>query len=521
MGEARGDAAGPGLGAGDAHVEGAQQRQIRGSALLVLGRVLALVIALATQVIMVRSLSKSDFGAFEYAITLAGSARILLSLGQGRLLSRFMATYDEQGDHPRMFGAMLLAVGTIVATSVPLIAALYLFPDELIGSAVDGDDGTRLVLLLIFLSPLEALDQVFVSLFAVFTKPTAIFFRKYLLAPGLRFVVVLVLALSNASVMFLAVGYLLAAAAGIGLYVVLFVAALRERDLLGKFRLREIVFPFRDVFEFSFPLITGELSLLSLKMGGVVVLAHLHSMVEVADYRVAFGPARLNTSITASFATLFLPIIARLHTRGDMDGLRSTYWNTAAFVAVFTFPIFALTGPLAPATTVAMFGERYAGSATVLSVLAVGYYLNVVLGFNTYALQVCGRIRWLVGVNLFVAVFNIGLCFALAPELGAVGIAAANCIALTSQNLLNQWALRGSIATACVDRSCWTCYALIVGGAALLAAFEWLVAPGIVASVVAAAVVSLLVLWGSQPALQLSATFPELQRLPLVGRLVR
>src|SRR5919112_3318977 len=116
---------------------------MRGSALLVLGRVLALLIGMATQVVMVRALTKSDFGAFEYAITLSGSARILLSLGQGRLLSRFMATYEEQGDYPRMFGAMFLAVGTIVATSIPCIVALYLFPEALIGSSAEGDTAVQ------------------------------------------------------------------------------------------------------------------------------------------------------------------------------------------------------------------------------------------------------------------------------------------------------------------------------------------------------------------------------------------
>jgi O-antigen/teichoic acid export membrane protein len=499
----------------------AQKEQVRGSALLVLGRVLALVISLATQVIMVRALTKPEFGAFEYCMTLATSARILLSLGQGRLLSRFMATYDEQGDYPRMFGAMILAVGTIVVTSVPLIIALYLFPDTLAGSAVGGGDGVRLVLILVFLAPLEALDQVFVSLFAVFTKPRAIFFRKYLMAPGLRFVVVLVLMLTDSDVTFLAAGYLLASLAGILLYVVLFVAALRERGLHKQFHPRETVLPFKAVFQFSFPLITGELSLLSLKMGGVVILAHYHSMVEVADYRVVFGSARLNTAITASFATLFLPVIARLFARGDIDELRRSYWHTAAFVAVFTFPIFALTGPLAPATTVTLFDTRYAGSAPVLSILAIGYYLNVVLGFNTYALQVCGRIRFLVLVNIFVAVLNIALCFLLAPEFAAVGVAGANCIALVSQNFLNQWALRGSIGTRFIDRECWGCYALIATGTLLLWGFQVLVDPGITLSLTAAAVVSLAVLLGSQPALQLSATFPELRRIPFVGRMIR
>ena len=498
-----------------------QRNHVRGSALLVLGRVVALLLGMVTQVIIVRTLSKADFGAFAYALALASAARILLSLGQGRLLSRFMATYSEQRDYPRMFGAMFLAVGTIFATSLLCIGSLYLFSDALIGSAVQGDDAVRLVLILVFLSPLEALDQVFVSLFAVFSKPGAIFFRKHLLAPALRLVVVALLVLTGASVTFLAVGYVLAGLAGFVLYMGLLIRVLREQGLLQELKPRQIVVPFRAVFEFSFPLITGELALLSMTVGGVVVLGWYHSVVEVANYRAVFSSARLNTAITASFSTLFLPVIARLYARSDIDALRRSYWNTAVFVAVFTFPIFALTGPLAPATTVALFGDRYAGSAAVMSMLAVGYYVNVMLGFNAYALQVCARIRYLVGVNLVVAALNIGLCLLFAPALGALGVAAASCMALVVQNLLNQWALRGAIRTSFIDRGCRSCYALIVGGALVLWAFELLASPGLVHSIAAAAVVSLVVLFGSRKALQLADTFPELRRIPLLGKLIR
>ena len=54
-----------------------------------------MIIGMATTVILVRGLTKAEFGAFEYALALAGAGRILLSLGQGRLLSRFMASYEE------------------------------------------------------------------------------------------------------------------------------------------------------------------------------------------------------------------------------------------------------------------------------------------------------------------------------------------------------------------------------------------------------------------------------------------
>lgn len=497
-----------------------QKEHVRGSALLLVGRLLALVLGLLTQVLIVRSLTKDDFGGFAYALALAGAGRILLSLGQGKLLSRFMAKYEEERDYGRMFGAMLLAVSTILVTSTLAIGALFLFSDALEGGAVEGGDAVRLVLILAFLAPLEALDQVFVSLFAVFSRPRAIFVRKHLMAPGLRLVVVLLLVLTGSGATFLAVGYVVASLAGVALYVGLLVRMLRERGLLQELHPRRIVVPYREVFSFSVPLITGELALLSMTVGGTVILALFHPATEVATYRAVFSSARLNTAITQSFSTLFLPVIARLHARGDAQGLRHSYWHTAAFVAVFSFPIFAMTGPLARSTTIALFGERYAESAAVLAILSVGYYANVVLGFNAYALQVAGRIRFLVGVNILTATVNVGASFALAPQYGAVGVAGANCAALVTQNLFNQWALRRSLGTSFIDRSCLRAYAAITAGAAALLAFEWLLTPSFLVALLAAAVVSFLVLLSATRKLSLLETFPELHSVPLLRRVL-
>ncbi|HET6560445.1 MAG TPA: oligosaccharide flippase family protein [Marmoricola sp.] len=495
--------------------------QVRGSTLLVLGRGTSMVIGMATQVIIVRVLTKEDFGAFAYAIALAAGARTLLSLGQGRLLSQFLARYEEERDYARMFGAMLLTVGTIAVTSVIVIGAFFLFTGSIVGDELDSPALLHLILILIFLSPLEALDQVFVSLFAVFSAPRAIFLRKYLMAPSIRLIVVVILAVTGASVRLLAIGYVVGGLLGLLLYTYLLLKALKERGLLKELRRSRVIIPYRAVLGFSLPLLTGELALLSFTVGGVVVLGLFHPIEQVANYRAVFSSARLNTAVSASFTTLFLPTMAKLHARGDAAGLRNTYWHTAAFVAVFTFPVFALTGPLAPATTVALFGQRYSESALILSTLAVGYYVNVILGFNTYTLQVCGRVRYLVVVNVFTAALNIGLCFALAPAHGALGVAMANCIALVVQNLLNQAALRRSIRTSWLGRSSWGCYAAIVAVSAALYLFQRLASPGLVLSLTAAAVGAGLVLVLSAPALRLKETFPELQRLPIIRRVVR
>jgi O-antigen/teichoic acid export membrane protein len=515
------DGAGGEKPAGNTDTAGMRRSQVRGSALLVLGRVLTLLLTTATQIVVVRALTKAEFGAFGYALALAAGGRILLSLGQGRLLSRFMAKYEEQRDYDRMFGSMVLAVGTIVVTSTLSIAALFLLSDWMLGSAVSDPATVEVVLILIFLAPLEALDQVFVSLFAVFSKPRAIFFRKYLFTPGLRLAVVLALALSGSSVTFLAVGYLAAGVVGLAVYMVLTVRVLRERGLLDKLRPRHIVLPYRAVFSFSLPLITGELLLLSLNVGGVLVLGHFHPATEVASFRAVFNPARLNTAVLGAFMPLFLPLAARLFERSDIGGLRRAYWHTGAFVAVLTFPVFALTGPLAADVVVVLFGSAYADSGLVLALLSIGYYFGALLGFNAYTLQVCGRIRYLVGVNVAIAVLNIAACLLLAPRFGAVGVAAAALGALVVQNVLNQWALRRSIGTAFIDRGCWRVYLVILACSATLWALQALVEPGLIVGLGTAAAASLVVVLASRRALELADTFPELRRVPVVRWLVR
>ncbi|MGI8692712.1 MAG: oligosaccharide flippase family protein [Geodermatophilaceae bacterium] len=497
------------------------RHHVRGSALLLVGRILSLLISTATQIIIVRALTKVEYGGFAYALALASAGRTLLSLGQGKLLSRFMAGYEEQRDYNRMFGSMVLAIGTIVVTSTLTMVALFAFSDVLIFSAVQDSRAVAVVLILVFVAPMEALDQVFVSLFAVFSRPLAIFFRKFLLSPLLRFGVVLLLVITDASVVFLAIGYVISGLVGLLVYVGILIRVLRERDLLKELKPRKLIMPYRAVFGFSFPLITGELVLLSLNTGGVLVLVHFQPIVEVASYRAVFNGARLNTAILTAFTTLFLPMAARLFARSDIDGLRRTYWHSAAFVAVLTFPIFALTGPLAPQTTVLLFGARYADSSAVLALLAVGYYFNVMLGFNAFTLQVCGRIRYLVGVNVFVALLNIAVSLLLVRDFGAVGIAAANCVALATQNILNQLALRRSIGTGFIARRYLGCYLLIALFSAALWAFQLLIEPSLLLSLAAATVASCALLMSCRNVMGLAESFPELSKVPVVRWLIR
>jgi O-antigen/teichoic acid export membrane protein len=497
-------------GAGAARLN---KRHVRGSMLLLVGRLVSLVFTVLTQIVIVRALSKADYGVFAYAFTLTAAGRVLLSLGQGRLLSRFMAKYEEQKDFARMFGAILMAVGAIVITATTLLAAMAVGLAPLIGQSFDNPSTTSVLLVLMFLAPLDALDQVFVSIFAVFSKPTAIFFRKYLLTPALRLVVVAFIALTDGTVEALALGYVLTSAVGIMIYFWLFFGVMRDRDITFRPGRDRIILPFREVFSFSVPTLAGELAYLVTNTGSVIILGHYGGSKAVADFRAVLPAARLNQAVYQTFVTMFLPMTARLHTRGDHEGVRETYWHTSHFMAVATFPVMAMTTVFAHETTVTLFGQRYASASGVLLALAIGYYVSIALGFNVYVLQVYGRLRYLVYSNIGVCVVSLGLAFALSPKYGATGAAIAAGATMAAQNVVNEIALIRVIRWGEEPLRWIRPYLVLAAGLAVLVAARLLLDPGFIVALLISAVVSLGVLRQTRRALGLLSLFPELKRI--------
>ena len=289
---------------------------------------------------------------------------------------------------------------------------------------------------------------------------------------------------------------------------------LRERGIAQQLRGTKIRVPYREVLSFSFPTMTSELVFLATNMGSVVILGASWGARQVADFRSVAPAARLNQVVYQTFVTMFLPMTARLHAREDHDGVRETYWHTSHFLAISTFPVFAMTTVFSRTTTVTLFGERYANAAPVMAALSIGFYVSVAMGFNIYVLQVYGRLRFLVLSNVGVALACLGLIFVLTPTYGAIGAAIANGSTLALQNVVNQVVL---IRTMHAGGNRWRYlmpYLMIGAAMILLVLVQLTVAPGFVVALVSCAVVCLMVLRLTRHTLALTTIFPELRKVP-------
>ena len=83
------------------------RKQIRGSSLLLSGRLLSVGINFAAQILMVRYLTTSDFGALGYALSVVALFQTFSMLQFQEVIYRYVPIYHEQRDYGRLLGTLV------------------------------------------------------------------------------------------------------------------------------------------------------------------------------------------------------------------------------------------------------------------------------------------------------------------------------------------------------------------------------------------------------------------------------
>ncbi|MBN8636751.1 MAG: flippase [Anaerolineae bacterium] len=532
--------------AGETGPRNAVRRQIRGSSLLLLGKFISIGVNFVIQILIVRYLSKAEYGAFAYALSIVSVGETVVTLGLDRAITRYVPIYHERGDYAKMLGTLVMVLSTILSLGLAVVLAVIgvqAIADNLV-TAAQASSGvglasvyfgtlvaepliqdyrlvSLLLAILIVLSPLQALDNIFNGMFAVFSRPSAIFFQKYVLGPALRVITVALLVFGQSNTVFLALGYTLSGLVGILIFGVVLYRVMRTQRIFQLVPLRSIQIPVREVLAFTVPLLASDLVYVVMNAFDAVLLGQFHGTESVAALRAVQPTARFNQVILTSFALLFTPAAARMFARGDTERINDLYWKNAVWIAVLSFPIFALTFSLAQPLTLMLYEERYAQSAIIMALLSFGYYFNSATGQNGLTLKVTGRLRYIVTVDIFAAVLNLAVNLWTIPRYGALGAAVGTTVTLVIFNLLKQAGLMRGTGVRAFDRRYLRAYLVIALAAGGLLVVQSLLAVPIWVGVLLAMVASVLVVRLNRDILDVKETFPELTRIPLVRLLWR
>jgi O-antigen/teichoic acid export membrane protein len=497
---------------------GANRDQIRGSSLLLVGRVIGLALDFIAQVLIVRYLEKTEYGAFALALSIVAIGTTVCLLGLERTVGRYAPIYQEKGDLGRMWGTIAVVIGTVVTAGLAVVLGVYVF-QGLIGGVVENELALSILLLMIVLAPLQAIDSLLIAMFATFGSARSIFFRRYIVAPLLQLGIVIALIAAKGDVRMLALGYVAVAAIGIAVFSVVLLRMLKRLGLLDELRRETLRLPIREIYGFSLPLLATDLVVVLRTSATIVLIELLRTTEEVAEFRAVMPLAVQNLFVATAFRLIFTPGAARLFAREDHAALNDLYWRSAAWIAVLTFPLFALCVGFAEPFTVLLFGEQYRPASLVLSVLCIGYYVHGAMGFNSLVLRVFGRVRYMVMTDLLIAVVHVAAAVLLIRELGAVGAALATTGTFLLQNAAYQWGLRTRTWVAAFDIRYLRTYVSIAVGAIVIVIAERVLQPTFIGGVVLVGVVSFVVFAINRQSLRIMETYPELGRFRLMRRL--
>lgn len=487
---------------------------------MLVGRVLALGLNLVSQIIIVRYLAKSDYGAFAYVYSLVMLFKGLALLGLPDTVVRYLPLYRERAEPGSILGTLAFSLGVVAGVGALLaIAFITVFASG--ASWLTNDPSVaQLALVLAFLIPLEALNELLTPVFAVFTHYRAIFFRKWILAPALRFGVVVTMVILDAGVLALASGYLVASAIGVAVYLRM-LSGVARAEMWNTVPRRAYHIELRELLTFAGPVLVTGLVWLVIESTDAILLGWFHSAQAVAEFRAVMPISRLTQVVILSFAVVYTPLAARAFARDDTDGITDLYWQSAAWICVLTFPVFLLTCPFAAPLTTLLFGERYAGAAPVMALLSLAYFIPSALGFNGATLKVYRKLRYSLAIDCGAASANFVLSLLLIPLWGPVGAAAATCATMVIYNALRQYGLGRFTPVTTFPRSQVRLYlSMLIVAAALFGTQAWL-RPGIGGVALLTAAGSAMVGLVALRTLRLESTFPELLRVPMLRTLLR
>ena len=166
----------------------------------------------------------------------------------------------------------------------------------------------------------------------------------------------------------------------------------------------------------------------------VVFLGGFHGSAVAGAYAPVSGIADGIGALFAVLASYSLPAMTAARIRGkDADLLDLTRW-TSRWGLVLCAPALALMAAAPGPLVHVLFGNRSAGMVLPARILAVGVTVDVLLGFNTYAILALGLSQVLVRNALVGFVVSVIACATLIPHLGAAGAAVATAVAVLAIN---------------------------------------------------------------------------------------
>lgn len=410
---------------------GLRAQLVRGSAILIFFKGIALAAGFVVTVLLARLLGPSGYGVYTLVLSVVALLGVPAQLGVPTLVVREVAVAVEQRNWERLSGILSWSKRAVLALSIG-VGITTVATVGVMRAGMAPDLPLTLVIGVVYLaiSALLSLRQAVLQGLRQFALAQV---SEMLLLPGLFVgcLAILKVTCNESATPALTLG----AYAGCALVALITAWIFSRRSLPPQVTTAKPAFHGRAWISSALPLsMTSALTLVNSQVV-VIMLGALSSTDSVGLYRVAASGAALATVVGATLGAIVCPYIATLHGRGDVVGLARLATYTAwlgALPAVAVLVAFLMAGgPILRE----VFGAHYESALPALIVLTAGQTINCATGVVHSLLNMTGHERDTLRGAALGAATSLLLAAALIPAFGLMGAALASATAIATENL--------------------------------------------------------------------------------------
>ncbi|WP_049923567.1 flippase [Halopiger djelfimassiliensis] len=385
------------------------------AALVMVGGVVSTAANLGERIVIGRLLSPDAYGEVSVGLALLMFTLTVALAGCPQGVSRYIPRYETVADRRGVWVSGLLVA---VVLAVGLGGVLFVCAEPIATHLFETEAAIPFLRLLAAALPFTAGFRIAIAAVRGYENTVYRTVIQNFLDPFLRIVLIALLLLAGMDIVAAGAAYLLAAALS---FVVSLVLLGRLMPLRGRYTTHV-----RELLSFSLPLVVSTVIGVLLIQTDTLMLGYFRSSYEVGLYNAAYPLATGLTVVLSAFGFLYLPIASRLDAAGERDAIDDIYATSTKWVYIVTFPLFLLL-VVFPADMVSLFfGSSYADAASVLPILAAGFFLSVVAGRDRETLSAVGATTWIAVGNVAGLLANVGINLALIPRYGFLGAGIAS-----------------------------------------------------------------------------------------------
>jgi len=409
---------------GDGHM-----REIVDSALVAFGiKVVAAAVTFGLYVLLARLLGASGAGLYFLSLSIVSVLAAVGRLGMDSPLTRFVAAHATAGEWSHVHGVFRLSLRTALLSATSFAVLAFTLAPWLAQNVFEKPE----------LAPIlrtMAVALVPVTISVLFSKALQGLKR----IPDAMLILSVWAPLFTMSALPILVPRWGALGAAwsycLGALVALAVAVARWRSATAGTVPNEVSFPPGRLRASSVPLLAATGLQMVMQWSPMLILGPYVSASEMGVFGSAQRASMLLTLILVAVNSIAAPKFAAFHSSGQLSELGHVAQRSTVLMIAAALPLF-LIFLLVPGWVMGIFGEEFIEGSTVLTILAIGQFANVIGGSIGTLLLMTGNEKPYYTAFLFAAIVNVGLCLALIPGMGAVGAAIAAAVAVGVVNVL-------------------------------------------------------------------------------------